>query len=598
MADLSWRNPTPGWEDPYNVKVSDNILGPLTPAAPGTYPEFFNMVGRGLAGFGGSFMNPPNVPPMEVLSRGPLPDIGGARQAVSPGAPASPSPWNPIPADAGAPKASIALGTPAPAPAQQTVSSAVASNTLDLGKRNEWYQGLVQNFGFHPDFNSQEHNKNLDELFSKGATAGFDAKRNPIFILPDGKTIPMNPNTFAMVKTPEQITQMHFGAPYAGAQQAQPQAAPSVAAAPVAAPQNAQPSQMLNPVQPAPTAAAPAPDIQAPPGPSLAPPTLPVQAAAPALAPGEPAAPAVAPRPADEFAGRLMTAGGIIASALDPQRFSQAGQMLASAGQGELTRERADAAARLAGYPTEAALKAAGAASAIRKQAADTGLDIARTEYNRGLTANLPFHGQLTKAEADYKTEQAYQARQMRPISYTLPGGGSLMVDPKTYLNAMHNQQTTILEHLRLAEQSANNEVSRKWHLAQIAQLSERLPYPGAPNGLPMSAWATLKAAEGRGLTAEEVQWQHKSDAVDKIIKEEKDRAGYGLSAKFSPGTRDRLKVIANQFLTNPAWRWKGISIYAELQELPPTKQASTSGPTTPTLSELKAEKARRAGAK
>lgn len=299
-----------------------------------------------------------------------------------------------------------------------------------------------------------------------------------------------------------------------------------------------------------------------------------------------------APQAEPDIAGKIMTAGGLIASAADP-RFNQAGQALAALGAKETERSRVGSAAQALGYQSPEAL-------AVAKTQADIGETTAKTnlygaEAQLAKEGKLPYY-QATTAEAGatagYKgaaTEALKQETEfkkaMKPMPFTI-GGQSFTVDPAHALSAFMQNQTLALHYAQLAQQKGLNEAQKNLYSEQSKVLSTRIPIPGQvdaqgnPLTLDPTHFIQLQAATNRDFATTYGRQIQLMTEVDKIVNQ--DVMARGDASKLPATSKAAIKTIADQFMTDPVWRFMGISLYARIGMAPPTQPTAGSLLTQP----------------
>jgi hypothetical protein len=370
-------------------------------------------IGAALRGVGTNFLNPPDVAPIEVSGARTPPDL---------------------------PTASEALKTPVP---ENTVSPLPNHENLNLGKIAAEWAAKAPEFKLSTDIFHPGWGFDLPNKLAAGWTPGFDRDGKFGLTNKDGGFLGLNPNNAPFVGPP-------------------PPPPPAVTAAPTApAPATPVPTfgQMLGvaKVGAAPPVAT-SPDLGGPPPapalavPSEAPNGMP-QTGVQFLNAG------INPTPND-MPGKIMAAGGMIASALDPKRFGQAGEMMSTLGQKEVARERGNAAARLAGYPSVEAMEAAKTEAGIRRTATESRLDVSKAAmYDADVAQiaeripSIAAERGLTVAKTDAQRIANDNARKMGPLPFTI-GGNTYMLTPE---QQAHFQLGMLNSNIHYQSMLANN---------------------------------------------------------------------------------------------------------------------------------------------
>ena len=569
-----------GWEDLYKPDVGVPALDQLARASKyleaglGTIgpASKLDQVVPGLpGGVAQNIANPPNVPPMEMQAMGPRPDVG-------------------------APRVSATLGQPTPAPTPRTVSPTVDPGAIDMGKFMPWYQQGVK-MGLHPDPNHPDMNVNLQHLFAMGNQWTQGEGGAPGLIDPAGKFTPITPNKFAMTT------------------------APPVSATPKAAP-------AATPVS---SAIAPQPQVTAPASSAIAAPATPEvilqpasalpgrEVAPPAVIPGmgTAAAPSVAtpgkalevPAP-DEFGGKALTVGGMLASAIDPKQFGQAGQMMMAFGEKELAKARADAAAQGAGYPSALAMEAAKAKAGIAKTEAETAVDRVRMPYIESMTqenlAKLPgigYRDALVKAQADFQGIVNDYKRMMPPQPVTDPlTGRTVMVDGEHTFASMVSANNSLTNFIGTQASAGHARALTDLDKQKFVNLSQKIPVTLADGtqvnyDIPQYITMMSRNPEWKEKNAAKLNLYH---TVIDPIKEAYKNAYPGRPIVLDAGLKRAASAAAQQLANDPdpMWRNQAIMLSAIAGIMPPSTgpKASTALGGKPPISptEAAAELARR----
>ncbi len=329
-----------------------------------------------------------------------------------------------------------------------TVSPTVDPANVDQQKFRDWHKFGVANFGLHPDVGHPDNNVNLHDIFAKGGQFVATPQGQPDVIrTTDGKDTKISPNAFAMTQTPEQVSQQRQGTP---SPTTQPQAPPS--AGQLLSGTSATPQQIQTPVAPT---LAPAPVMPAPSSGPVGMPQTGAQLLSQILNPK-----------ADDLTGKIMTAAGMLATAVDSKRFGPVGQMLTQLGEKEVARGRGNAAARLAGFPSVEALEAAKTEAGIRKTLSDTGLDKTKALYydvlhKHGL-AEIPgitAEGMRKVIQAESEQFKLGKERQVGLSTIRTPSGNTYTMEPvqaaqlEAHFESVNIQRQNMLSSTNLNEQ-------------------------------------------------------------------------------------------------------------------------------------------------
>jgi hypothetical protein len=404
-----------GWEDDYPVEgLSPNGLG-IKPLGE-ELPRGAESVGKALSGFAHHFMNPPDVPPLEVYgARG-----GSVRRALS--------------------------SNPA------TISPTVASENIDMQKFLPWYQEAVA-AGLHPDVNHPDMNTNVHDIFARGGKVSRDENGFPGFMLPDGKFEPFSPGKHAMWQTPEQSQQSYNQqkVPLSGAsagigiRMGTPTVTtvmnpvPPADAVPAPLPKNwgAEPANVTPPAPATPVATAMSPSTTPASG---QPATVGSLLSYPNVAPTPPAAEPAAPAAAntDQWAGKLMSVAGMVAAAANPKQFGEAGAALTKLGESELTRARGNAGAALAGYKSQEHLAAVKEAASIAHTQGETELNKIRGPWVQAETQKL------LQSIPGMKADEALTIARTKAQNLATQFKAALPPQPVTFMDPSTGQQRTV----------------------------------------------------------------------------------------------------------------------------------------------------------
>ncbi len=126
----------------------------------------------------------------------------------------------------------------------------------------------------------------------------------------------------------------------------------------------------------------------------------------------------------------------------------------------------------------------------------------------------------------------------------------------------MHHNQDLAFRYLQLAEQTKSNAAISAHHYAQAANLLNTVTIPG-PNGqevrLPVAAW---KEMQGQDWKNRNQRFLERDKVVEARLKPYSEIAAMGRPFKVDPAVARELEGIANEFMTDPEWKARGIQIY------------------------------------